>query len=83
MTSPPDDRSPVAVASAWASRIITVCLEMVLPGVIGYWLDHRLGTIAVFTFLGFGGGLALGLWQLLRMTRSDEAESSNEDSRDL
>lgn len=64
----PDDRSSKAAAYQWAYRIMTVSLEMVLPGVGGYWVDSRLGTRPLFTLLGFGLGMASGFWHLLRMT---------------
>jgi F0F1-type ATP synthase assembly protein I len=76
----PDSRSNFAKAYSWAARIMTVALEMVFPGVIGIWLDRRLGTVALFTILGFGIGLPLGLWHLLRMTSQKEA-STNVDSQ--
>ena len=57
----------------WVSRITTVALEMVLPGVAGQWLDRRWGT----NFLGLAGfalGLAVGVWHLLLMARAQEAK---------
>ncbi len=72
MTEPTDDRSPMAIAHHWAARIITVALEMVLPGLLGYWLDQASGLRGVFTLLGFGAGLYLGMRHLLQMTRSEE-----------
>lgn len=72
MTNPPDERSPLAIAATWASRIITISLEMVIPGLLGYWLDNRvLNTKILFTLLGFGFGLTFGTWHLIRMTKSD------------
>jgi F0F1-type ATP synthase assembly protein I len=62
------------IAYAWASRITTVSLEMVLPGAGGHWLDRRLGTLPVFTVIGFTFGLILGIWHLLKMT---SAQSGN------
>jgi len=90
-TPPPDERSPAVVAYAWASRITTVALEMVLPGVGGYWLDGRVGTLSVFpvfTLLGFALGLTLGIWHLLKMVspadgrdKTDSGDSpTNDDS---
>lgn len=77
MVSPqPDSRSIVAQAYGWAARIMTVALEMVCPGLLGVWIDRRLGTIAVFTVVGFGLGLSLGMWHLLRMTARKEASSN-------
>jgi F0F1-type ATP synthase assembly protein I len=64
-----DDRSPIAVAYAWAWRVIAISLEMVVPGLIGYWIDLRLGTKAVFVILGFLLGMALGIVHLMRLAQ--------------
>ena len=63
-----DERSSITKAYAWASRITTVSLEMVLPGLGGYWLDGRLGSLPAFTLVGFSLGLILGIWHLIKMT---------------
>lgn len=60
----------MAVAMEWVSRIITVSIEMVLPGVAGGWLDKRLGTAPLFTLAGFGLGITVAIWHLLVMTRT-------------
>jgi hypothetical protein len=52
----------------WASRIMAVSLEMVLPGLAGWWLDSRVGW-NVFTGLGFIVGLIGGVTHLIVMTR--------------
>ena len=59
----------MAVALDWVSRITTVALEMVLPGLIGLWLDRRWGT-SFIGLVGFAVGMILGFWHLLMMTRS-------------
>lgn len=46
---------------------MTISIEMVLPGVLGLWLDNWLGTKALFTILGFAGGLTLAIWHLVKM----------------
>jgi hypothetical protein len=43
---------------------------MVLPGVLGVWLDRKLGTWVVFTIAGFGLGLILGMMHLLQIART-------------
>jgi hypothetical protein len=68
VTEPGDDRSPLAAALAWSSTIVTISLEMVIPGLIGYWIDQRLGTQVVFVLLGFAVGMVLFVWQLMRLT---------------
>lgn len=67
--APDDRRPPFAQAAAWASRVMTVALEMVLPGLIGIWIDRKLGLKAACTLAGFGLGFSVALWQLLRLTK--------------
>ena len=66
----PDDRSAQAVAYHWAFRTMAVSLEMVLPGLAGYALDNWANTKVLFTLIGFGLGIPLAIWHLLRMTAS-------------
>ncbi len=66
MTEPSDDRSPLSTALQMTSRITGVALEMVVPGLIGYWVDAKLGTRAVFLLLGVALGLLLGIRSLIQ-----------------
>ena len=63
------DFSWMAEAINWVSKITTVALEMVLPGLAGLWLDNQLGT-RFLTLLGFALGVPLGMWHLIAMTKS-------------
>ena len=74
--APDDRRPPLAQAAAWAARVMTVALEMVLPGVVGIWIDRRLGTQVLFTLLGFAGGLTFAIWQLLKMIKPDPSNAA-------
>ena len=70
MGSTPENRPPMAVAVEWVAKITTIAFEFFLPGLAGQWADQRWGT----KFLGLFGltiGLVLGLWHLLKMTRTD------------
>ena len=67
MAIPPDSRSPMAVALDWVSRITAVALTMVLPGLLGYWLDSRFGT-SFLILAGFALGMVGGMWSLLLLT---------------
>lgn len=73
VTRSTDDRSSIAKAYQWATRIMVVSLEMVLPGLAGYWLDQQLGTKVLFMLAGFGLGGTAAVVHLIRMVR-DEAE---------
>lgn len=60
---------------------MVVAMEMVLPGLAGYWLDKRLGTVVLFMLLGFGLGSTAAVVHLMRMVQSeqiaDESRSGN------
>jgi hypothetical protein len=80
VTNSPDKRPPMAVALQWVSIITTVSLEMVLPGLAGYWLDKWLNTHVVFMLLGFAGGGTLAMWHLIRITKAASATRSDSDA---
>ena len=80
--APDDRRPPLAQAAAWASRVMTVALEMVLPGVAGIWIDRKLGWIAICTVVGFGLGFSVALWHLLRLTRQSPNPQRNKMSQE-
>ncbi len=68
LTHRPTDADSMARAMQWVSRITTVALEMVVPVVLGTWLDNRLDT----NFLVVAGlliGVPLGLWHLIQLTK--------------
>jgi F0F1-type ATP synthase assembly protein I len=71
VTKPLDDLSLLAKAYEWASRIIVISLEMVLPGVAGYWVDTRLGTVCLFLVIGLTVGSIAAMRHLIRMTQQD------------
>ena len=70
----------MAAAMEWVSKITTVSLEMVLPGVAGGWADNYFQTKWIAP-MGFILGFAVGLYHLLRMTRTAEPDDDDRDSR--
>ena len=72
VVNPSDDRSSIAIAYQWATRIMVVSLEMVLPGLAGYWLDEWIGTKVLFMLVGFALGSVAATVHLIRLTRSDK-----------
>ena len=62
----PGATAPVGEALVWASRIMAIGMAMFLPGVIGGWIDSRVGT-RIFGPLGFVLGLATALAWLVRI----------------
>lgn len=65
---PSTPRQPMALAMEWVTKITTVGLEMVLPGVGGAYLDKYFHT-SFLALLGFGLGLTVGIWHLLQMSK--------------
>jgi len=58
----------MAQAYLWVSRIFSICGTMVLPGLLGYWIDRQL-EIQVFSIAGFLLGLLLGMIQLVMLAK--------------
>jgi F0F1-type ATP synthase assembly protein I len=81
VTENPDDRDAIAQAWAWSSRIISVALEMALPGVLGYWLDQKLGSVVVFLVLGVILGMTGGLYHLIKMVQPPKPQGPAEKTR--
>ena len=67
VTSSTDDRSPLAKAYQWSTRIMVVALEMVLPGMAGFWVDRRIGTVCVFLLIGVAAGCTFGIRHVIRL----------------
>ena len=62
----------MARAYLWVGRIFTVCGEMIVPGLLGYWLDQSLGLgISIFAMIGFAVGLIGGMTHLVLMANSN------------
>jgi F0F1-type ATP synthase assembly protein I len=57
----------MAIAFEWSATVMTISAEMVVPGLMGYWLDQRLGTRALFLLVGFAIGGTLAGMQLMRI----------------
>jgi F0F1-type ATP synthase assembly protein I len=51
-----------------ASSVTTIALEMVVPAVIGLWIDERLGVSPLFVAAGAVLGLYVGIRSLLALT---------------
>ena len=62
-----DDRSPGVKAYAMASQAIATAMTMLVPGLIGLGADRYFETRAVFTIVGFGLGLVVGIWQIIQL----------------
>ncbi len=81
VANPADNRSPLAIALEWSATIMTISAEMVVPGLMGYWVDKWLGTRVLFLLAGFALGGTLAALQLMRIAkgRDTSGETSGDD----
>jgi len=70
----------MALAMEWVAKITTVGLQMVVPGIVGHYLDKRWGT-SFLAMVGFGLGMVVGLWMMIRWTKPNRrsADSSKDE----
>ena len=78
VNKPRNDYSPFMLAMEWSSRITTIALEMVVPVLIGYWLDRRLDSGFVFLLVGVVVGFSVALMSLLKLARSSKDDDRTE-----
>jgi hypothetical protein len=64
------DLTWMATGIQWVAKITTVALEMVVPAVVGIWLDQKLHT-HFLGLIGIGFSVPLGIWHLVRMTKRE------------
>lgn len=72
-----DKRSPIAVGYTWSAMITSIAMEMALPPLLGAWLDHKCGTLVVFTILGALLGMAVGLMHILKIAKQSEKDETD------
>lgn len=80
-----DDRSPMAKSLSKVSEIIAISMLMIVPGLIGYLIDQKVGSRVVFTLLGLCLGMAGAVMQLVRLVsvsekRLDDSSKSDDSS---
>lgn len=69
MNKPRNDTSPFVLAMQWSSRITTISLELVVPVLIGYWLDRRWGTLPLLIIVGVILGFVTATLSLLQLAK--------------
>jgi hypothetical protein len=79
VTTPSDDRSPIALAYQWAVRIMVVAMTMVLPGLAGHWVDKQLGTVVLFLLIGLGLGCTAATLQLIQISQPPKRPKANDE----
>ncbi len=65
-----DHQRQQSLALDWVSRVLAICVVMVLPGIGGDWLDQRFGT-SFWALIGFAFGFASGFTALILLVKRD------------
>jgi len=68
-----DDRSPMAKSFSKASEVTSISIMMFVPGLVGYWIDQKVGSVLLFTLLGLALGMGVAFRQLMLLV-SDPAD---------
>ena len=66
-----------SLALEWVSRVLAVCVVMVLPGLGGGWLDRRLGT-GYWAPCGFVFGFVSGTTALILLVQREGRRSGDD-----
>lgn len=73
-----DDRSPYAVAYEWTARITSISLELIIPILVGVWLDQWLHLTPLFLIVGVTLGFVTATLSLIRLTKPPRRRSPPE-----
>ena len=73
-----DDRSPTAKAISKVAEITTISLMMIIPAIIGYFIDQQLGTFILCTGIGLVLGIASAVLQLMKFVAIEQQNRDDE-----
>jgi hypothetical protein len=76
---PPDDRSAMSLAYAWATRIIAVAITLIVPALVGAWIGQKFGTAwtIVLLIVGFMLGVTGSVFQLMQIAKDSKSFRPN------
>ncbi|MDR1382965.1 MAG: AtpZ/AtpI family protein [Planctomycetaceae bacterium] len=62
-------RSPMMIGYMWAMNVTSAAIEMVVPIVIGVWLDNKFHTKPLCILIGLFLGMAIMLIHLIKFAK--------------
>lgn len=69
MSHDDDQRSLIAKAWGWGYQAMSISLEMVVPALLGLWIDRLIGTLPLFLILGAAFGMIAGMVHLVQFAK--------------
>lgn len=74
MANEDDERSLIAKAWGVGYQATSISLEMVVPGLVGLWVDRLVGTLPLFLILGVIFGMTAGMMHLVQFAKRVSGE---------
>ncbi|MCL2623073.1 MAG: AtpZ/AtpI family protein [Planctomycetaceae bacterium] len=65
-----DGRSPVVLGYVWATIVMTMAIELIVPILLGVYADYKLGTKCVFLFFGIFIGFFIMVVNFVKLMKS-------------
>ena len=65
-----DGRSPLAIGYMWSVVIMSLGIELVLPILLGVYLDSKFGTICLFLILGVFFGFFVAAVNFIKLMKT-------------
>lgn len=75
-----DQPSAYQRAAFWTGRVTNAGLQMVVPGLIGHFIDRQLSTKVLFTILGFAVGMILAIRGLMNLSKDLSDRNAKDDA---
>ena len=51
---------------------------MIIPAIVGYFVDQRFGTLILFTAIGLAIGMSAAIWQLVKFVALEDHQSETD-----
>lgn len=67
-----------AIAWEWVSRVLSICVVMLLPAFGGRWIDQRMGT-GYWVIVGLAIGFSSGMTALIQLVKRDGGRTKEND----
>ena len=64
-----DDRSAVARGMSLSFQVLALAMSGAVPGLVGFWIDQKIGTRFLLLIVGLIVGFALMAYQLIYLVR--------------
>ncbi len=73
----------MAKALSKVTQITAISLMMIVPAIVGHFIDRRFGTVILFTAIGLVLGMVAAVWQLVQfVAHQDQSVSPDRNEKE-